>query len=382
MPSQRPSFLEVFEVLIVIASLMVPAAVWSADAACVPHTWSTTVVDPDVADVDTYVAATRIFLNDQGRARIFYSSGPRSFNEWRLEEAVERGDGWRARRLPADPGDPRLSVAIDSSGTTHIAWRTGMFVGEGNLHYAKVVNGEWQEEVVDDTPGGTNYVSIAVDAGGYPHIVYSGELVGMPMLYAWWDGTAWWKDVVDARGGILSPSLVLDEAGRPHVAYIRGGGIEVDYAVRPVGVWNSELIDVIPFPHQALGTSLALDSAGHPHVAYDETFHEGIHYAVRDRYVWSSEVIDTGPRWNPALVLDSADVPHMVFYDAKDGALTYASRSSGAWCVEKVEDDRSELIRIGRNPSLVLDDSGRVHVAYHYHDIAAPCQVKYAVSAP
>src|SRR6185503_8352001 len=169
MPSQRPSHLEVFEILIAIASLMAPAAVWSADAACVPHTWSATVVDSDVVDVDSYVASTNIFLDDHGRATIFYGTGPLGFNEWRLKQGVERGGGWRARRLPANPGDPRPSVAMDSSGTPHIAWRTGVFFGEGILNYAKVVNGVWQEEVVDDTPGGTSYVLIAVDAGGFPH---------------------------------------------------------------------------------------------------------------------------------------------------------------------------------------------------------------------
>jgi hypothetical protein len=382
MPSRRPRFLEIFQIFIAIASLMVPAVGWTAESACVPHSWTATIVDPDVVDVDSYVAATSIFLNDHGRAMIFYGSGPLGFNEWRLKQGVERGGGWRVRRLPANPGDPRPSVAMDSSGTPHIAWRTGVFFGEGILNYAKVVNGVWQEEIVDDTPGGTSYVSIAVDAGGFPHIVYSGELAGMPMRYARWDGTTWQKEDVSFRGGILSPSLVLDAAGDPHVAYIVGTGSEIDYAVRSGGVWSSEPIDVIPAGQQTLEASLALDSSGQPHVAYDELFDVGMHYAVKDASGWSSIVIDPGQRWDPALVVDSNDVPHMVFYDAEHGALIYASKTSGAWCVETVEDDASDLIRIGRNPNLVVDDAGRIHVSYHYHDFNAACQVKYAVSAP
>jgi hypothetical protein len=382
MNTRRPSLIEILELLVAIASLMVPAAARSADSACVPHSWTATVVDPDVVDVDSYVAATSIFLNDHGRATIFYASGPLNFNEWKLKQGVERGGGWRVRRLPAGAGDPRPSVAMDSSGTPHVAWRSGVYFGEGILNYAKVVNGVWQQEVVDDTPGGTSYVSIAVDAGGYPHILYSGELAGMPMRYASWDGYTWQKEDVSFRGGILSPSLVLDPSGEPHVVYIVGTGSEIDYAVRSGGVWTSEPIALIPAGQQTLEASLALDSTGQPHVAYDQVYDIGMHYAVKDASGWSSIVIDPGQRWDPALVVDSNDVPHMVFYDAEHGALNYASKSSGDWCVETVEDDPSELIRIGRNPNLVLDDSGRVHVSYHYHDVAAPCQVKYSVSEP
>jgi len=48
--------------------------------------------------------------------------------------------------------------------------------------------------------------------------------------------------------------------------------------------------------------------------------------------------------------------------------------------VQTVEDDPNELIRIGRNPAIALDESGAINIAYHYHDAFGICQVKHAVS--
>jgi hypothetical protein len=199
------------------------------------------------------------------------------------------------------------------------------------------------------------------------------------MRYARSNGTAWQKEDIVLRSGILSPSLVLDPAGTPRVAYIVDSGAEVDYATRSGGGWTTETIDVVS-PNQTLKTSLALDSRGRPHVAYDELYDVGINYAVKSGAGWSNELVDVGQRWTPAVVLDSEDIPHMVFYDAEHGALIYATRSLGTWCLQTIEDDPSESIRIGRDPAIVLDGQGAIHVSYFYHDLFSVCQVKYAVS--
>jgi hypothetical protein len=371
----------ILRVLVGLAVASVPLAASNAEQeGCIPREWAISIVDPNVVDADSYGADTSIFL-DAGRPRIFYAKGPINIDEWRLKSAIQRADGWRIQRLPADPGSARPSVAVDRFGRYHLAWRTGEFFGQGILRYGRIEQGLWHEEIVDDVQGGTSDASIAVDARGNPHIVYAPELAGLPMRYARWDGTAWQKEDIVLRGGILSPSLVLDSAGKPHVAYLVDSGGEVDYASRSGGVWMVETIDIVS-PNQTLATSLVLDSGGRPHVAYDELYDIGIHYAVKSNAGWSIELVDTGQRWDPALVLDSEDKPQMVFYDAERGALIYATRSSGSWCLQTIEDDPSDLIRIGRDPAIALDDGGAIHVSYHYHDEFGICQVKYAVSEP
>jgi hypothetical protein len=372
----------VLRVLLGLAASTVPLAGTSAEQdGCIPRDWAICIVDPNVLDADSYGADTSIFLEDAGRPRVFYAKGPVDIDQWRIKSAVQRSDTWRIHRLPADPGSARPSVALDRLGRYHLAWRTGEFFGQGILRYARIEHGVWYEEIVDDVQGATSDASIAVDARGEPHIVYTPELAGLPMRYARWDGTIWEKEDIVQRTGILSPSLVLDSAGQPHVAYIVDSGGELDYASRLGGAWTVETVDVVA-PNQTLEASLALDSGGRPHIAYDELFAVGIHYALKSDAGWSIELVDVGQRWDPALVLDSAEDAHMVFYDAEHGALIYAKRSSGSWCRQTIEDDPNELIRIGRDPAIALDDGGAIHVSYHYHDAFGICQVKYAVSHP
>jgi hypothetical protein len=371
----------IFSVFLGLAGLALPMAVSKAEpGACIPLEWAISVVDPNVLDIDSYVTDMAIFLEQGSQPRIFYAKGPLEGNAWRIRSAVQRSDTWRVQKLPADPGSPEPAVAVDHRGTYHLAWRTGVFFGEGILRYTKIERGVWgEEEIVDDAQGATSHISIAVDENGNPHIVYTPELAGLPMRYASWNGTEWEKEDIVVRGGILSPSLALDAAGEPRVAYIVDGGGELDYAFRSLGTWTIEAVDNVS-PNQTLEASLVLDSRGRPRIAYDELFAVGIHYAARSEAGWSIELVDVGQRWKPALVLDPDDRPHMVFYGAEEGAMIYATRTSGSWCVQTIEDDPSPVIRIGRNGAIALDDLGAIHVAYHYHDAFDVCQVKYAVA--
>jgi hypothetical protein len=347
--------------------------------ACTPLQWTISVVDPNVKDIDSYVANIAIFVEHATQPRIFYARGPVGQNEWPMRSASLRTDNWRVQKLPTDTGSPEPSAARDRRGNYHLAWRSGTFLGEGILHYANIERGVWQEEIVDGVEGATAHTSIAVDDSGNPHIVYTPELVGLPMRYASWNGSSWEKEDIVVRGGILSVSLALDATGEARLAYIVDSGAEIDYAFRSLGTWTVEMIDIVS-PNQTLGASLALDSKGQPHVAYDELYAVGINYAVRSDAGWATELVDTGQRWDPSLVLDAADSPRMVFYGAEEGALIYAAQSSGSWCLQTIQDDPSELIRIGRDPAIVLGDLGANHVAYYYHDAFDACKLMYAVS--
>jgi hypothetical protein len=377
---RRHSIFRILRSLPGLMALSIAVVAWSAEPdICSPREWAISLVDPNVLDADSYTADTSLLIDHAGRPRIFYARGPVNDDGWRIKSAIERSDLWHVQRLPAEQGSPRPTVARDRLDRYHLAWRSGVFFGEGILRYARIENGTWSEEIVDDVLGGTSDASLAVDSKGNPHIVYAPELAGLPMRYAKWNGTAWEKEDIVLRGGILSPSLILDAEDKPHVAYIVNSGGEVDYASRTGGVWTIEVIDVVS-PNQTLYASLALDSHEHPHVAYDELYAVGINYAVKSSSGWSIELVDAGQRWAPALALDQGNKPHMVFYDAEHGALIYATRLSGSWCVQTIEDDPSELIRIGRDPAIALDDNGAIHVSYHYHDGFGICQVKYAVS--
>lgn len=366
-----------------LAALLVSSSVARGDdAACNPRSWTLSTVDKNVLDADSYVTATWIFLDAAGSPSVVYSRGPEDGNAWKFRSAVEDSGVWRIRKVPTDQGTADLAVAVDSRGRQHLAWRSGVFFGQGILHYGLIDGGSWHDEVVDADPGDADDISIAVDADDHPHIVYSPELAGRPMRYARWDGTAWSFETVLAQGtGAFSVSLALDSEGEPHVAYPFLGGGEVDHAFRVGGVWTHEVIDAVA-PNQSLGVSLAIDANDMLHVAYDELPDVGIHYATKQGSSWTTELVEAGQRWTPSLRIDAYGTPHMVFYHAENGALRYAVLSPTGWCAETIEDSRNELTRIGRNASLAIDGDGGIHVSYHYHAVAGPCRVRYAVSEP
>jgi len=75
----------------------------------------------------------------------------------------------------------------------------------------------------------------------------------------------------------LNPSLAVDAGGRPHVAL---GGNDLRYATRdPDGVWQVET--VAPFT-TVYESSLALGADGRPRIAFPSTYPDVLNYAWRD----------------------------------------------------------------------------------------------------
>ena len=92
------SFLQgrVFRVLLGLAALSVPLAAWGTEqGGCIPREWAISVVDPNLADADSFGADTSIFVDDAGRPQIFYAKGPLNIDDWRIEVG-DPAIGWVA----------------------------------------------------------------------------------------------------------------------------------------------------------------------------------------------------------------------------------------------------------------------------------------------
>ena len=71
------------------------AAAWGGEEGeCIPREWAISVVDPNLADADSFGADTSIFLDDAGRPRIFYARGPVNIDGWRMKSAIQRSGAW------------------------------------------------------------------------------------------------------------------------------------------------------------------------------------------------------------------------------------------------------------------------------------------------
>jgi hypothetical protein len=119
--------------------------------------------------------------------------------------------------------------------------------------------------------------------------------------------------------------------------------------------------------------SLALDPSGHARIAYSDYTTTGIYYADRSSGQFYVETIGAEQTSNIGIAVDSYGNPHVAYTRASDAALTYASRSSG-WT-------RTPIFTLGLYPSIAVDGTNAVHIAFMGYTATTPVALKRAYLA-
>ncbi len=210
-----------------------------------------------------------------------------------LKHSYYDGSSWHTEVIDggADLGYDS-SIALDAADHPHISYHYyDVNTSDSRLKYAYYDGSSWHVETVDDSRWTGHSTSLALDSAGRPHISYQ-EDVTTCLKYAWFDGSRWRIAVVDANDVNHLTSLALDAAGRPHISYCAQWGTggphstsELRYAYFDGAAWHKEVIEASR-EDEAVGiwNSLALDAAGAPHVAYERRPGESIislNYAQR-----------------------------------------------------------------------------------------------------
>jgi len=223
----------------------------------------------------------------------------------------------------------------------------------------------WEIEIVDEIGEMAHSPSLALDAAGQPHIAYTRADDGLSpgLHYARFDGTAWLTETVDVLGKSQwhSVALAIDEAGHLHISYSTSN-YDLRYAYHDGTQWYIETLD------SGLGTnggntSLSVDPAGHPHIAYNDFTNSALKYAYHDGTIWHLTTVDndgSAGSYN-SLILDSSGRPHISYYVwGPYYDLRYAYYDGTTWQIETVDSSGD----VGHHTSLRLDSAGRPHIAY------------------
>jgi len=270
-----------------------------------------------------------------------------------------------------------IPIAVDSSGGLHVVWQ-----GTLAFRYAtREPGGTWSFDDIDSTGWGAgDGASMRVDQADGIHIsYYVGEHSVIKHAYRP-SGGAWSVQEIESAGGLGEhSSLVVDDAGRVHVAFVGQWGLEgvLRYGRKdPGGDWTvedlwgtSELVD---------SPSIGVDDSGTPRVVYHRWESDILEYAVRGASDWTREAIDSSTSGSPipAMAVDDAGEAHVVYFrTAPDDSreLLYVSSASG-WTSETVD----SVGNAGIATSLRLDRYG-LHVGYS--DLLTD-EVKYAHKCP
>lgn len=374
---------------------------------------------PVLAQAPYPVSDTSLDLDDFDQPAIVYYD----IANQDLKQARWDGSAWQKEVVDSggDVGEG-LSLVLDSNDRSKIAYYDAT---NQDLKYADWDGSSWQIQTLDNR-NVLKYLSLALDKQDSPRIGYhvDGALVywqaeplvtiplrGGPvedislklnslgeasmsffepqyqMLAFYRIQPSVFQGYADYGGGGyggqgIHSSLVVDQAGRPHIAYFDENNTNLKYAYWDGLSWQRQTVDGSGYVGEYV--SLALDSAGYPNISYlDSTGNDQLKYARWNGSSWSREVVDTGGEWGmvgqyTSIALDAADRPHISYYamtgwgpglphDNDD--LRYAYWNGSSWLIQTA--DAGEVLRgettetVGLYTSIALDTLGNPHISYY-----------------
>jgi len=298
------------------------------------------------------------------------------------------------------------SFCIDNENNPHIAWYDNE-LGNYEIFYLRWDGTAWvdadgsgQESInISHTSASSMDPSLSIDNSGNPHIAwYDNELGNYEIFYLKWNGTAW----VDADGsgqesinisntsrGAISPSLDIDTAGNPHIAWSHNetGNMDISYLAWNGTAWvdadgsGQESIRISDSKSFMASPSLCLDNADNPHVAWiypvpgtNEVFYiewDGSNWVDADGSGQESINISNiySASSGPSLCLDNDGNPHIAWYQLWGYSYIYYLRWNGALWVDADGFGRESISitntsRSANRPSLDIDSGGNPHIAW------------------
>jgi hypothetical protein len=266
-------------------------------------------LDPDghprfvYSDRDTFVEPDHL-----GTFYAYCDSGCTDASQW-SETRINKDNGGVGQYRSEDFYYPALTFS--ATGQPRILAEGSTMQDESVLFYVACDSGcgnaaHWQSTALFERGSGSNVAyDIAINAQGHPRIAYfdgarlNGE--GETLSYAWCDqscsnATNWQRyDLQLGTKEGQEPDLVLDAAGKPHIAsaLYNQGGLAYSWCESDCesanGVWTHQLVesrddldqawDVAFPPHcdggvwDGLTPTLALDQAGNAIFGYDATYY-------------------------------------------------------------------------------------------------------------
>lgn len=214
--------------------------------------------------------------------------------------------------------------------------------------------------------------SLAIDAAGTQHLVYSAETTRQLTYLRRPRGGAWSAPATIGAVG-ESPTLAVDKAGVVHLAYFSPTGtVGLRYGVRTTaGAWTFSTVELgatVGVHH-----AIAVDSAGVVHLVYHDAAGALLRHASGAAPPFALETADTELGFGVDLAVEGQTL-HVISY-SDTNKVWYSTKSpTAAWLSAMVVDlDDAEHADYART-SIAIDRAGTLHVAYTdaYNDLGTP----------
>ncbi len=323
-------------------------------------------------------------VDASGRSHVSYGDGTAGA----LKYAAEGEDlAWTVEVVDAsvsvaDPGGQiSSSIQVDASGVPSIAYNSA----GGDLMFARKNGGAWAIETADTEGSTRGVVSLAVDAQGNPAISYQDAGEGI-LRFARRAGGSWSAEAVDPEPGAGGfSSLAFDASGAPHIAYFFSAGPgdgRLRYAARRGAAWSIETLADPPGWDAGWAPSIAVDGAGVPHIAYWASGEGALGYVVKSGSTWVHDVVD-GPAFGAdaavpgRLTIEASGAPSIAYFVAPACDVRYAWKSSSGWRRQTFASDGELGLypshvpgTAASGPRIALYDEGRGDLLFGSSEIA------------
>lgn len=281
------------------------------------------------------------------------------------------GSTWTSEVLHSSTDYPSApALAYTSDGAPHVAYALST---AKLVRVTRFANGSWSNHIVD---AGSDfaYPSLAASPSDVIAVSYFNTTSGT-LMYAWFNGVTWNRQVVEAVTLALQgyTSLKFSPAGRPSISYADGGANTLKFAQHDGTNWN---IASVAGPVAGRGSSLAFDAAGRPAISYVDESGLSINIARFDGAVWNVDTAETVPvptvNVATSLGFDPAGNPMIAYHDWQNTTLNFVSYN-GTWTSSLVDDSSNAGLFL----SLAIAPDGQPAIAYF-----TDSEVKYAKRAP
>jgi plastocyanin len=235
------------------------------------------------------------------------------------------------------------------------------------------------ESLIGSTAENTNGTDIAIDANGGKHVVWAGRdgiwYAGAGATGAFKESAslvAEWTPALAHAGPLGRPSIAVDEAGTPWVAYTvdTATGQAVQVATLAGGKWTAETAATIGSCSGAGCSQPGLTEIGMtangPQVVYVDGVTGDLMAATKTADPWTTSVVHAGIVPSGLSMIVGTDGATYVAYYA--GGSVYLAASSGSgWTTAKVADANpgEGTDNLAQTTGVARDDAGNIYVTWY-----------------